>query len=109
MTRDEFIEAVHEVVKMIPSGRATSYGLIAKAIGCPTMQRKVGKVLSTTHSSLDIPAHRVVNSQGILSGRAAFSNLNEMQERLESEGIVVVNNKIKNWKSVCWNPLEEIY
>ncbi len=103
-----FIQAVYDVVKAIPCGRATSYGAISKAIGYPNMSRMVGCVMGECDSiKSGIPAHRVVNSQGVLSGRDAFGYSNEMQQLLESEGVKVVNNKIKNWKTVFWDPLNE--
>ncbi len=102
-------QAVYEIVKRIPKGRATSYGAIAKAIGYPNMSRLVGKIMSECDCSrTDIPAHRVVNSQGCLSAKDVFYNPEGMQGLLESEGIVVVNNRIINWKSVFWNPIDEI-
>lgn len=104
-----FIQAVYDVVCRIPIGRATSYGAIAKAIGYPNMSRLVGKVLNEeSFSKNGAPAHRVVNSQGVLSGRIAFGASAEMQKLLEAEGITVINNKISNWKKVYWNPIEEI-
>lgn len=106
--RTQFVEAVCDVIRMIPFGRATSYSLIAKAIGYPTRQRMVGRVLAEIDSDVNLPAHRVVNNQGILSGRDAFGHSGEMQKRLEREGIVVINNKIKDWKRICWDPIKEI-
>lgn len=104
-----FIRAVHDVVLTIPRGRATSYGAIAKAIGYPNLSRMVGKVMSKCDSATSgIPAHRVVNSQGVLSAKEAFGNSGEMKRLLEAEGITVVNDRIRNWKSVFWNPMEEI-
>jgi methylated-DNA-protein-cysteine methyltransferase related protein len=109
LDKDDFIEAVYQMVRYIPYGRATSYGAVARAIGYPNMSRLVGKVLSQTSGpSLEIPAHRVVNSQGVLSGKDAFETSTAMQERLEAEGVKVVDNRIKNWKSVFWNPIEEV-
>lgn len=107
MDKKEFTLAVYDFVKLIPPGRATSYGIIARCIGYPTLHRMVGRVLSEIDSEKDIPAHRVVNNQGILSAREAFGPNNEMQKKLEEEGIVVANHKIQNWKTVCWNPLLE--
>lgn len=102
-------KAVYEIVRMIPLGRATSYGAIAKAIGYPNMSRLVGRIMSqAANESEAVPAHRVVNSQGILSAKAAFGAADEMQRLLESEGIHVINDKIQNWKIVFWNPIEEI-
>ncbi|MDU1892915.1 MAG: MGMT family protein [Dysgonomonas sp.] len=106
--KEFFVRAVHQIVKMVPTGRATSYGAIAKAIGYPNNSRMVGAVMAQTSQSEKIPAHRVVNSQGVLSGREAFGTPSRMQELLEEEGIRVVNNRISNWKKVFWNPIDEI-
>lgn len=105
--KKEFTQAVYDIVYRIPPGRATSYGLIAKAIGFPEHSRMIGKIMAESGPA-DIPAHRVVNAQGILSAKNAFGPGKEMQNLLEAEGIIIVNNRIKNWKKVCWNPLEEI-
>lgn len=105
--KNDFVQAVYEVVRSIPYGRATSYGAIAKAIGYPNRSRMVGAVMGDNCSSQTaLPAYRVVNSQGILSGKDAFATPTEMQEQLLSEGVVVENNKIKNWKTVFWDPDE---
>lgn len=107
--KEAFIQAVYDIVKTIPYGRATSYGAIAKAVGYYNMSRMVGRVMSECNSSVThIPAHRVVNSQGILSAKDVFGGSDTMQELLESEGVIIVNNRIKNWKTVFWDPLEEI-
>lgn len=107
--KEQLQQAVHEIVKLIPQGRATSYGAIAKAIGFPNLSRMVGQIMSQCNSiTSHLPAHRVVNSSGFLSAKNAFGVSGEMQQLLESEGIVVVNDKIQNWKKVFWNPLESI-
>ncbi len=107
--KDSFKQAIYDIVCLIPCGRATSYGAIAKAVGFSNLSRMVGRVMSECNSvETGIPAHRVVNSQGILSAKEAFGSNNEMQQLLESEGITVKNNKINNWKKVFWNPLEEL-
>jgi len=107
--KEGFIEAIYEIVKTVPYGRATSYGAIAKATGYPQYSRLVGKIMSECDSAVnDIPAHRVVNSLGILSGKEAFGPTNEMKSLLEAEGVIVINDRIKNWKTVFWNPLDEI-
>lgn len=106
--KEAIIDAVYEIVRSIPCGRATSYGAIAKAIGYPNMSRLVGRIMSACYSAESgIPAHRVVNSQGVLSGKAAFGS-DKMQKLLEEEGITVENDRIKNWKSIFWNPIHEI-
>ncbi len=102
-------QAVYDITKRIPEGRATSYGAIAKAIGYPNMSRIVGHIMSECDSAHTlIPAHRVVNSQGVLSGRKSFETPTLMQELLEKEGVIIVNNRIRNWKTVFWDPMEEI-
>ncbi len=106
---DLLVNAVYEIVRRIPSGRATSYGAIAKAIGFPNLSRKVGKIMSECDSKKSaLPAHRVVNSQGFLSAAKAFGESDEMQKLLEAEGIRIKNDKIINWKTVFWNPMDEI-
>lgn len=107
MDIEEFREMVYTVVRMIPVGRATSYGAIAKAIGYPNHSRLVGKIMGGS-SLQDVPAHRVVNSQGQLSGRDSFATAETMQKLLEAEGITVINNRIKSWKTISWSPLDEI-
>jgi len=102
-------EAVFEIVRTIPYGRATSYGAIAKATGYSSLSRLVGKIMASSDSDKnDIPAHRVVNSQGILSGKDAFGSPDKMQRLLEEEGIEVNNNRIKNWQKIFWDPMKEI-
>lgn len=107
INKDEFRTLVLEVVKLIPRGRATSYGAIAQAIGYPNHSRMVGSALANS-KGFDIPAHRVVNNQGYLTGKDAFETPNKMQHLLESENILVINDKIKNWKTVFWNPTTEL-
>jgi methylated-DNA-protein-cysteine methyltransferase-like protein len=104
---EDFSSLVFQVVLLIPKGRATSYGAIAKAIGCPNLSRMVGRALANA-SEKNIPAHRVVNSQGVLSAKDAFETSTLMQELLESEGVAVENNRIKNWEKVFWNPIVEL-
>jgi methylated-DNA-protein-cysteine methyltransferase-like protein len=104
-----FYEQVYEVVRLIPKGRVTSYGAIAKALGVANSSRMVGHAMAYAGSATPkIPAHRVVNSSGLLTGRFHFSPPTLMQELLEKEGITVVNDKIKNFKQVFWDPLQEL-
>ena len=109
MCTEQLRQAIYEIVMLIPPGRATSYGTIAKAIGFPNLSRMVGRIMSQCNSGTNqIPAHRVVNSSGILSAKDAFGISGEMQQLLEAEGIVVINDRIQNWKKVFWNPLKEL-
>jgi methylated-DNA-protein-cysteine methyltransferase related protein len=106
--KTSFFEDVYAVVRLIPSGRVTSYGAIAVYLGAKGSARMVGWAMNAAHGLPDVPAHRVVNSAGLLSGKAHFGTPTLMQELLESEGIVVLENKIKGFQDVFWNPVEEL-
>lgn len=106
LNKEAFYKAVYDIVAQIPAGRASSYGAIAKAIGYPGYSRMVGQAMKSCPKHL--PAHRVVNSQGILSGKDCFDPPEKMQQLLESEGVQLFKNRIANWKFVFWNPMEEI-
>lgn len=107
--KDSFYDQVFEIARLVPKGRVTSYGAIAKALGAGGSARMVGYAMSNSHIAYPaVPAHRVVNGSGLLTGKFHFSPPELMQELLEQEGIIVVNDKIKNFKSVFWNPLEEL-
>lgn len=101
-----FRNLVYEIVKMIPEGRVTSYGAIAKAIGYPNHSRMVGTAMN--NCDVTVPAHRVVGHGGRLTGEANFHAPGEMQRLLEKEGIIVDKKRIRNFKDVFWNPVEEI-
>lgn len=100
-----FFEDVYSVVKKIPFGKVTSYGSIAKYIGSPQSSRMVGWAMNSSHNIHDVPAHRVVNRQGLLTGKHHFEGTNLMQQLLESEGIKVDENKILNFSNVYWDPV----
>lgn len=106
--KEALADAVKDVVRLIPRGRATSYGAIAHAAGYPALSRMVGRIMGEMEDGGGVPAHRVVNSSGVLSGRAAFGSPGRMQELLEAEGVEVANNRIRNWKKVFWDPMDEI-
>ena len=103
---------VFEVVRLIPKGRVTTYGLIASYLGTKRSSRMVGWAMNQPHkfsnSDKAIPAHRVVNRQGLLTGKMHFSTPFEMEEKLKSEGVVVTDDQIKNFKSIVWDPTEEL-
>lgn len=106
---DEFARAVYEIVGLIPWGRATSYGAVARAAGRPGGARQVGRLMGRGEGwSEELPAHRVVNSQGVLSGEDAFGVPGEMRRRLAAEGIPVEGNRIRRWKEIFWDPLLEL-
>lgn len=106
MERD-FFEDVYEVVKLIPYGRVTSYGAIAEYLGAKRSARMVGYAMNSADKHSDIPAHRVVNRNGQLSGKHAFSEPS-MQERLVAEGIIVENDGIVDFNTYFWNPNTEL-
>lgn len=108
MDKTNFFQDVYEVVKLIPEGRATSYGAIAEYLGTKGRARMVGWAMNNAHNEEGVPAHRVVNREGVLSGKSHFGD-DSMQKRLEAEGIVVENDKIKDFKTkVFWNPMTEL-
>ena len=104
MSDDNFFERVYTVVRQIPYGKVTSYGAIAKALGTARSARMVGWAMNASHTLSDVPAHRVVNRNGLLTGKLHFDGTNLMQQLLENEGIVVVDNQIVNFDSVFWIP-----
>lgn len=104
----DFFQDVYDVVRLIPKGRVTSYGAIAKYLSSPRASRMVGWAMNNAHSLPDIPAHRVVNRNGILTGKSHFGSQNEMQKLLELEGIIVEKDQIIDFKSYFWDPSEEL-
>lgn len=104
-----FFEQVLEVARQIPKGRVTSYGAIAKCLGTAKSARMVGWAMSHCDKiHPKVPAHRVVSSSGILSGKHAFKTPTLMQELLEKDGVVVKNDKVVDFKKRFWNPIEEL-
>lgn len=101
---DNFFERVYAIVRQIPEGKVTSYGAIAKCLGSAKSARMVGWAMNASHKHDDIPAHRVVNRTGLLSGKHHFEGTNLMQQLLENEGIKVVNNQIINFEKHFWEP-----
>ena len=104
----DFFEHVFQVVKLIPSGRATSYGAIANYLGSTRGARMVGWAMNASHSIPGIPAHRVVNRNGLLTGKAHFSTIDEMENRLKSEGVFVEKDQVVDFKTLFWNPIDEL-
>ncbi len=106
---DNFFNKVFEIVKLIPPGRVTSYGAIAKCIGSAQSSRMVGWALNSSNFNNEfIPAHRVVNRNGILSGKSHFRTPTLMQELLESEGVKVIDDKIVDFQRLFWDPFKEL-
>lgn len=108
-TTENFFERVYEVTRLIPYGRVTSYGAIAKYIGSPGASRMVGWALNNSHTQEDfIPAHRVVNRNGVLTGKHHFRHPGLMQELLESEGIEVNNDRVIAFSDLFWDPCSNL-
>ena len=103
-----FFENVYDVVRLIPKGRATNYGSIAAYLGSKISSRMVGWAMNAAHADESIPAHRVVNRIGVLSGKHHFKPPSSMQKKLEQEGIKVVKDKIQNFDKVFWDPMKEL-
>ena len=102
-----FFERCYEIARQIPFGRVTSYGAIAKHLGALKSARMVGYAMTASHGK-DVPVHRVVNRKGFLTGKHHFEGINLMEQLLESEGIVVKNNQIQNFKTIFWDPSKEL-
>ena len=103
-----FFEDVYDVVRLIPKGRVTNYGSIAAYLGTKLSSRMVGWAMNAVHGDRSIPAHRVVNRIGLLTGKNHFNPPESMQEKLELEGLKIVNNKIQNYTDVYWDPAKEL-
>jgi methylated-DNA-protein-cysteine methyltransferase-like protein len=101
---ENFFEKVYTIAKQIPEGRVTSYGAIAKVLGTARSARMVGWAMNASHNREDVPAHRVVNRKGLLTGKIHFDGTNLMQQLLENEGIQVVDNQIVDFERVFWAP-----
>jgi methylated-DNA-protein-cysteine methyltransferase related protein len=108
MPKDSFFDDVYDVVRQIPVGRATSYGAIAQFLGSKLSARMVGWAMNAAHGLPDVPAHRVVNRNGILTGKHFFGTATAMQELLEKEGITIENDKIQNFSKIFWDPATEL-
>ncbi len=102
---ENFFGRVYAVVRQIPPGKVTSYGAIAKAIGAPGSARMVGWAMNACHNLDDVPAHRVVNRIGMLTGKHHFEGVNLMQQLLENEGVKVINNQVVDFEEHFWLPL----
>lgn len=105
----DFFQRVYEVVRLIPPGKVTSYGAVARYLGTAGSARMVGWAMNASHSQPGfIPAHRVVNRDGLLTGKHHFDSPEAMKELLENEGIIVENNQIMNFKAFFWDPNEAL-
>ncbi len=102
-----FFDKVYQVARLIPHGRVTSYGAIATYLGAARSARMVGYAMNGSHGK-DVPAHRVVNRKGLLTGKHHFDGTNLMQQLLESEGITVIDNQIQGFDKLYWDPSIEL-
>ncbi|BAO55166.1 MGMT family protein [Nonlabens marinus] len=108
MANSDFFERVYEVVRQVPVGKVTSYGAIAKYLGTPRSSRAVGYAMNAAHAHLDVPAQRVVNRNGLLTGKHHFPGTHLMQQLLESEGLIIQKDQVQNFDAVFWDPMLEL-
>ena len=107
MANEGFFVKVYKVTKLIPYGRVTSYGAIANYLGSAGSARMVGWALNGSNKE-NVPAHRVVNRKGLLTGKHHFLGTNLMQQLLESEGVEVVENQVQEFEKLFWDPMKEL-
>ena len=108
MMDSNFFNDVYEVVKLVPEGRVTTYGAIGAYLGLKSSARMVGWAMNKTPRGQGIPAHRVVNRNGVLTGKHYFSEPGMMQQKLEKEGLKVENDQIVNFQEAFWDPMKEL-
>ena len=108
LIKSKFFNKVYNVVSLIPNGRVTTYGAIANFLGSKKSARVVGWAMNASHLKEDVPAHRVVNRVGLLTGKNHFFGINLMKQLLESEGIEVKNDQVINFKIIFWDPSLEL-
>ena len=106
--KDNFYENVYDVVKKVPFGMVTTYGAIAEYLGAKKSSRLVGYAMNLSHNNIEIPAHRVVNRNGLLTGKHHFAGTNLMKELLESEGVRIKNDIVIDFDKLLWNPSKEL-
>ncbi|GAB4240928.1 MAG: MGMT family protein [Ekhidna sp.] len=108
MDKESFFQDVYEVAKLIPEGKVTSYGAIAAYLGVKRSARVVGWAMNGAIANHNIPAHRVVNRIGVLTGKHHFQTPTRMQELLEAEGVQIQDNQIVNFERHFWDPMKEL-
>ena len=106
--QEGFFKRVYQVAKQVPAGRVTSYGAIARYLGAAGSARMVGWAMNASHGDPEVPAHRVVNRKGLLTGKHHFQGTNLMQQLLESEGVKVVDNQVVDFEALFWDPSEAL-
>ncbi len=107
-SKGNFFQDVYEVVRLIPIGKVTSYGAIASYLGSKGSSRMVGWALISSHDGRGIPAHRVVNRNGLLTGKQHFGSPTAMQELLEAEGVQVMEDQVVDFDKRFWDPAQEL-
>ena len=109
MADESFFDRVYEVVRLVPYGRVTTYGAIARYLGTGLSSRMVGWAMNKSHvHPFPVPAHRVINRNGLLTGKHHFEGTHVMQQLLESEGITVIDDQVQNFKELFWDPSTEL-
>ena len=109
MADASFFDKVYEVVRLVPYGRVTTYGAIARYLGTGLSSRMVGWAMNKSHiHPFPVPAHRVINRNGLLTGKHHFEGTHVMQQLLESEGIIVIDDQVQNFKELFWDPSAEL-
>lgn len=106
--KPNYFDLVYQVVREIPKGRVTSYGTIAHYLGLKSGARMVGYAMNAAHTMPDVPAQRVVNRQGLLTGKHHFETSTRMQELLEADGVKVENDRVLDFDKVFWDPEKEL-
>ena len=108
LNKSDFFQDVYDVTRQIPIGRVTTYGAIAKYLGATRSSRLVGWAMNASHKIKDIPAHRVVNRNGLLTGKMHFQTISTMEELLIKEGVRVINDSVVDFKNIFWDPAVEL-
>lgn len=106
--KTNFFDMVYQVVKLIPEGRVSTYGAIAAYLGSKGSARMVGWAMNASHQQEDIPAHRVVNRFGMLTGKTHFQDINAMQRLLEKEGVAIEQDQVKDFERIFWDPAKHL-
>jgi len=106
---NDFYSQVFDIVRMVPKGRVTTYGAIAKALGSGKSSRLVGIAMNHSHQvEPPVPAHRVVNRNGLLTGKHHFIGALSMQQLLDAEGVMVIGDQVQDFRSIMWDPMVEL-
>jgi methylated-DNA-protein-cysteine methyltransferase-like protein len=104
----EFFDRVYRVVRLIPEGRVSTYGHIARFLGTGRSARVVGYAMNASHNDPTVPAHRVVNRKGLLTGKHFFGGSTVMEDLLASEGITIIDDEIQNFGELVWDPMDHL-